>query len=375
MKLGIDIRELEKGKRTGIGRYLRNFIAYMLQSRPEHQLCLYGNQHTEVDFEAGNAVVRLEEEGITLWWDQAILPKFAAEDGIDVFLSPYVKGPVRIACPLVTTVHDLLFLVFPEYSNWRQKPRQMLAKRMARWVGKRADLILTDSEYSRGDIRALLGLTGEKIQVLPMGVDENYRPVRDRYEVERVCAAYAIAPPYIFYLGNFKPHKNVQGLIRAFAHLPEAVRRQYPLVLGGRQDAWQSQRRQLVRELDLDDTVHFIGAVADADMPALYSGAELFVFPSFYEGFGLPPLEAMACGTAVVASSRTSIPEVVGEAGCLVDPEDSEVLVAAMSRILEDGQERCRLEEAGLERAAQFRSVDLCRRQMEMLERVAEVGR
>ena len=198
---------------------------------------------------------------------------------------------MRIACPLVTTIHDLLFLVFPEYSTWRQKPKRMLSKKIARWVGQRADLILTDSEYSRADIQQLLGLPGDKIQVLPIGVDSTYRPVDDIEAIDRVGAGYGIARPYIFYLGNFKPHKNVQALIGAYAALPEGLRQHYPLVLGGREDIWQAARRQLADDMGLGETVRFIGQVAEEDMPAQYSGAVLFVFPSRYEGFGLPPLE------------------------------------------------------------------------------------
>jgi alpha-1,3-rhamnosyl/mannosyltransferase len=199
--------------------------------------------------------------------------------------------------------------------------------------------------------------------------------VDDTAAIDRVGAGYGIARPYIFYLGNFKPHKNVQALIGAYAALPEGLRQHYPLVLGGREDIWQASRRQLADDMGLGETVRFIGQVAEEDMPALYSGAELFVFPSLYEGFGLPPLEAMACGTAVVASALTSIPEVVAEAGCLVDVQDVQLLAAAMQRVLEDRQERDRMQQKGLERAAQFRSADICQQQLEILERVVRAGR
>jgi len=370
MRIGIDIRELERGKRTGIGRYLRNFIAYAGQAGPDYRLFLYGNQRTDPSLEGENVVVRIREEGVTLWWDQVVLPALAQEDGVEVFLSPYIKGPARVECPLVVTIHDLMFLAFPEYGGWRRRPRNALLKRLVIWVGRRADLILTDSAHGAGDIQKLLGLDGAKIQILPIGLDETYRPVEDPAVLDEVLRRYGIEKPYIFYLGNFKPHKNVQGLFRAFARLGE-WRREYQLVLGGRPDRWIDERRRLAAELGIAARTRFIGLVAEADMPALYSGAAVFVFPSLYEGFGLPPLEAMACGAPVVASNRTSIPEVVGDAGVLVDPEDAEGLSGSLSRLLQDAGERERLRKKGLAQADLFRAAGICEKQLRLLEQVA----
>ena len=370
----MDIRELERGKMTGIGRYLRNFVTYASAARPDHRFFLYGNQHTDPPVGEGNIALRIVREGMTLWWDQVVLPALVRKDQVDVFLSPYIKGPGRASCPLVITIHDLLFLMFPEYSGWRQRPKNALFNKIARWVGGRASLILTDSEYSRRDIQRLLGLDGERIQVLPIGLDEAYRPVPDRVALERVWQRYGIAPPYIFYLGNFEPHKNVGALLAAFSALEEGLRFRYQLVLGGRPDEWQEELLRLAQSLGIEARTRFIGQVAEEDMPALYSGAEVFAFPSLYEGFGLPPLEAMACGTAVVASDRTSIPEVVGDAGCLVNPEDVEELAEALRAILKDEERRRELVRRGLARAELFRSADLCERQLALLEQTARVS-
>ena len=155
MRIGIDIRELEHGKMTGIGRYLRNFITYASRARPDYKFFLYGNQHTDPSVQNGNIAVRIAAEGRTLWWDQMVLPRLARADRMDVFLSPYIKGPGAVDCPLVTTIHDLMFLVFPEYAygGRHQRLKNILFTRIARWVNRRAALILTDSEYSRGDIQ------------------------------------------------------------------------------------------------------------------------------------------------------------------------------------------------------------------------------
>lgn len=370
MRLGIDIRELARGRETGIGRFVRDFVRYASQARPTHSFFLYGNQHTVLPGQWPNVQARLVPERLTLWWDQRVLPKLARADRIEVLFSPYVKGPVCCPCPLVITVHDLLFLVLPE-GGWRGRLRNVFYKEMARRVARRADLVFSDSIHSSLDAQHFIGLAAAKIRVLPLALSEGYRPVRDRAALEEVWQRYGVRPPYVFYLGHFRPHKNVQALLRAFAALGEGLRSSYQLVLGGRPDHWQAGCRELAGQLGIAGQTRFIGMVAEADMPALYSGADLFVFPSLYEGFGLPPLEAMACGTAVVAANRTSLPEVVGEAGVLVDPEDLDGLSAAIGRILGDDVERRCLEEAGLERAARFSPSLIYEHQLALLEELA----
>ena len=137
MRIGIDIRELHGNSSTGIGRYLRNFISYGASARPEHTFFLYGNQNTATTLAADNIFVRVAAETVTMWWDQVVLASLARADGVDVFLSPYIKGPGRVACPLVTTIHDLTFFVFPEYSRGHQSLRNAVFRRMALWVSRR----------------------------------------------------------------------------------------------------------------------------------------------------------------------------------------------------------------------------------------------
>lgn len=368
MKIGIDIRELERGKMTGIGRFLRNFIAYARRARPQHDFVLYGNQTSETGLAAGNVQERIRTEGWTQWWDQVLLPQMANEDGIDIFFSPYIKGPLRVRCPLVVTVHDLMDLVFPEYGSGALS--RWLFKQMAVRVGRRADLILADSQYSADDISRLLGLSRDKVEVLPIGLEERYKPIADVEALALVQRKYGIEGPYLFYLGNFKPHKNVQGLIEVYATLPEDVRAKFQLVLGGREDRWCNERKRLVESLGVAGRVSFIGQVEEGDMPSLFSGAALFVFPSLYEGFGLPPLEAMACGTPVLCSNRTSLPEVVGAAGVLFDPDAKEAWSHALAALLANRVQREEMALQGLERAQIFRADALCERQMQILERV-----
>jgi len=371
MKIGIDIRELEQGRMTGIGRFLRNFISYVSRRHSQHRLLLYGNQYTDTGFGGESVELRIRTERFTQLWDQVVLPAMANEDGVDIFFSPYIKGPIRVRCPLVVTIHDLIDLIYPEYGGGRLS--RALFKNMARRVGRRADLVLVDSDYSSRDTVRLLGLDSSRIEVLPIGLEKRYRPILDPQDLAAGCANYGIDGSYIYYLGNFKPHKNIKALIGAYARLEPGLREHFALVLGGSEDRWWAECKGWAAELGVAERVRFIGQVAEADMPVLYSGAALFAFPSLYEGFGLPPLEAMACGTPVLCSNRASLPEVMGGAGRSFDPQDGPAFTRALAELLCcSEEERAQMMQDGLARAGLFRADVLCERQLQLLEAVVD---
>src|SRR5262249_31892651 len=216
--------------------------------------------------------------------------------------------------------------VYPEahnrLDNWRY--RWQLG-----YAARRADAVITVSECSRHDLVSYLGLDIERIRVISEGVDTRFRPVVNDAWLQAVLARYTIKQPYVLYVGGINARKNIGRLFTAYAQLLERHPDVALVVCGKRQ--WQTDEIDATfRQLNLTDYVHFTGYVDDADLPALYSAAELFVFPSLYEGFGLPPLEAMACGTPVVTSNVSSLPEVVGDAALIVDPYDVEGLAAAI---------------------------------------------
>jgi alpha-1,3-rhamnosyl/mannosyltransferase len=371
VKIGIDIRELERGTMTGIGRYLCNFLADATVVRPEHCFVLYGNQHTATaDLRFPHTEVRIVRERLTQWWDQIVLSRLARQDRLDLFFSPYIKGPLFLPCPLVTTIHDLMFLVHPAYAHGRTAGKRWLFRRMARLVARRAAAIITDSEYARQDIMRLLGVPREKLVVLPIGITAAYRPIHDPQPLTRVTHHYGISRPYILYVGNFKPHKNVTTLLDAFARLPKPIAKAHQLVLGGAWDTFQPAHAALAAALGLAERVIFPGFIAEPDLPALYSAAALFVLPSTYEGFGLPVLEAMACGTPVICGRVTSLPEVVGDSALLIDPHNAAEMAVAIERGLSDPVLRQALRAQGLQRAQRFTPQHTARRVLVLLERV-----
>lgn len=353
MIIGIDGRELERGKVTGIGRYLINFLKYAATTRKEYQFILYGNQFTNLDFKSPNLTIKIIPERATITWDQILLPAYLKRDKVNIFLSPYIKAPFFSPCPFITTIHDLLFLVTPEYTGWRHKPYNEIFKMFGKAVSKRAKVIIADSEFSKSDIIKIFSVPEEKVHVIQLGISEEYCPVGNIDMIEEIKGNYGIKGRYIFYVGNFKPHKNVGRLIEAFAEV-SSVFSDIKLVLGGKRDKFVPLLEGLAKKTGIMERIVFTDFIKDEDLPYLYSGAELFVYPSLYEGFGLPVLEAMACGTPVICSNTTSLPEVVGDSGMLIDTGDAKNITSAILTLLKDDKRREILIKKGLERAKGF---------------------
>jgi len=270
---------------------------------------------------------------------------------VDVFHSPdYLLPPLRGGKKLVT-IHDLSFLRYPEGAE--PSLRRYLNSAVPRSV-ERADLILADSESTRQDIVELLAVPMHKVEVLYPGVDGAFQRVEDPGKLSQVRERYALDSPFLLTVGTIEPLKNLVALLEAYAELKRGNRIEHRLVIAGglgwRYEAIFSR----VSELSLDESVSFLDYVPEEHLPALYSLADVLVFPSLYEGFGLPPLEAMACGTPVVTSDSSSLPEVVGDAGLMVLADDRDALAEAIRVVLEDSVLRQRLVKRGLSRAAQF---------------------
>jgi glycosyltransferase involved in cell wall biosynthesis len=249
----------------------------------------------------------------------------------------------------VLTIHDVIPYVYPETStrlDWLIY--HMWLPRTAR----KADAIITDSGPSREDIVTHLSVPPERVEVVPLAADRRFRPMKTA-EVEPVLQEYGVERPYILYVGALESRKNLPRLLEAYALLRQWSELWKLVIVGARK--WKSSPIfDTVQRLALEPHVYFTGYVKDEHLPAIYAGADLFAFPSLYEGFGLPILESMACGTPVVTSNSSSLPEVAGDVAILVDPYNVEEIAEAMRRVLEDGDLAQELRKGGLERAAQF---------------------
>jgi len=288
-----------------------------------------------------------------VWFEQAAFPRACRRLDADLAHVPYLAPPLRAPAPVVVTVHDLIPIVLPEY---RGTALVRLYMRLASAGTRRAALVLTDSHASARDIERVLGVPAERIRVIYLAAHPRYRP-QTPAECRPVIERLALPSRYILYLGGFDRRKNVPALLRAMVRarfLLEGAR----LVVAGRlperDTPFTPDPRRIVRELGIEDVVQFLGHVAEEDKPALYAGALAFVFPSRYEGFGLPPLEAISCGTPAIVGQGSSLEEVVGPGGIAVPGHDIEALAEALVTLATDGRRRAQLSRAGLRHAAQF---------------------
>jgi glycosyltransferase involved in cell wall biosynthesis len=285
-----------------------------------------------------------------LLWEQAVLPWRLRQLRIDVLHSPHHTTPLLpCGCRRVVTFHDLTFFLLPE----RYPPtRRLYFQTMTRLSARVAGAVVVPSEAVRRDVVRILGLPPERVFAIPEAAGPAFHP-QDATAVSAVRRRYGLNGPFILSVGSLEPGKNRERLLEAFARL-RARGLEHMLVVAG-QRAWRYEGEgPLAQRLGLAESVRFLGHVPQADLPALYSAAEIFAFPSLYEGFGLPTLEAMACGTPVVASNVSAVPEVVGDAAIQVSPLDVEALADAMERLLRDERLRDELRERGLKRAAGF---------------------
>jgi glycosyltransferase involved in cell wall biosynthesis len=356
MRVGIDYTSAVR-QGAGIGRYTRGLIRALAELDRENRYVLFsaGRDPRRDDWPANVAyrALPLTDRHLAILWQRLRLPLPVelVTGAVDVFHSPdFVLPPVWRARTALT-VHDLSFMRYPECSS--PPLLEYLMRSVPRSVA-RADLVLADSESTRRDVIELLGVPEDRVRTLYAGVEERFsRPVAQE-AVAAARARYGIARPYILGLGTLQPRKNFPTLIRAYHLLREAHGVDHCLVIGGGRGWLDDAIYATIAELHLEDDVALPGFVDDADLPALYSGADVFAFPSLYEGFGIPILEAMACGTPVVSADASSLPEVAGDAALLVSPHDTEGLADALWRLLDDDDLRATLVARGRRQVEQF---------------------
>ena len=315
---------------------------------------------------------RLPVQLSKLWWEQAGVLLAARRAKIDVLHSPYWTNPLWSPRPTVVTVHDVIQLVLPEY---QMLARQRVYFGLVTRALRHATAIITVSECSRQDLVRTVGIPIERVFVVENAISERLGPVTDEAALGAVRARYGLNEPFVLYLGANDLRKNLNRLIRAYAALPHALRDTHQLVVAGRQ--WPNDHplypdpKRVVRELGLEDRVIFTGGIPESEKAALLSAATVFAFPSLYEGFGLPVLEAMACGTPVLTSNTSSLPEVAGDAAIMIDPTSVEAIGGGLAGLLESPALRRDLAERGRARAAGYRWSEIAERTIEVYHRAS----
>jgi glycosyltransferase involved in cell wall biosynthesis len=302
---------------------------------------------------------RSRGDAAKVWFEQVTFPRAAARMKADIAFVPYWAPPLQSSVPVVVTIHDVIPLALPAY---RGGPPQRLYTSLVRAASPNATHILTDSEFSKRDIERLLRVHATRVTAIPLAAEGRFQPAVPEADLQRVQERYQLPENYVFYLGSFDARKNAETLFQVYTWCAETIGQDFPLIVTGTPDtpAYSRDGRlmtlgQMLAELQLDEAaVRLIGRPPEEDKPALYAGARCFLYTSTYEGFGLPALEALACGTPVVGSDASSIPEVVGNAGMLVDPFDARAMAGALIGVCTEDTLYQRLRERALLRSAQF---------------------
>jgi glycosyltransferase involved in cell wall biosynthesis len=356
MRIGIDLLFLVASKGGGIERHIR-CVLDRLQQLAEHEIVLFTNRECRGSFPLTPNVTEVPSDvsatfrPAKILWEQMVLPLQIAQQRIDVLLAPGNVSPLAHRCPSAVIIHDMIPFVRPEVFTRRER---IALQTLFRLSALRNQIVLTVSESSRGEIIRRLKVPPEKVLVIPGGCDRRFRPVPHTNETRGTLAALGISEPYLLYVAASRTYKNVHGLLRAFKLLKERHAIPHSLVLTGLADRAQTELVALVQQLGLTRDVVFSGFLDDQVLPLIYSAADVLVYPSFYEGFGLPVIEAMACGTPVAASNTTSLPEAVGDAGLLFDPSSNDDMARTIHRLIVDRALHAELARKGLARAQTF---------------------
>ncbi len=353
MRIAIDARGINLYRGTGIGTYTDMLIKYLLQEDKKNDYILYWCGDNYEGFRKENSHITMTSKRHHRFFEQHFFPYNLENRYVDIFHIPQngMGLSENIRCKKVCTIHDLIPYVLPETVG---KGYELKFLREMPQIIEMSDAILTVSEYSKQDILRFFPMDEKKIHVTPLAADERYRPLNKEICEKVLRDKYNISSPFILYIGGFSPRKNVRALLQAFSKLYKELSESYELVIVGayRDDA--ELLKLLSMDLELSSHLRFTGFVPDEELPFFYNCCKVFVYPSIYEGFGLPPLEAMSCGAPVITSNVTSIPEVVGDAGILINPLNIIELQEKLYEVLEGEELNLSLREKGLKRAAEF---------------------
>jgi glycosyltransferase involved in cell wall biosynthesis len=368
MRIGIDAR-LVYYSQAGIGQYILNLVRWLAQIDGANEYVLLQSRKDQTTI-----IEQANFRRVSLWtpshhrFEQHALPAEIARLGLDLLHSPDFIPPFRANCRTVITVHDLAFLLYPQF----------LTQESARYYSqidqavRRADHIIADSKNTRQDTLRLQGAPADKVSVVYLAANPIYRPIPLAQARRQVAEKFDLTGDFILFVSTIEPRKNLPTLLRAYRQLLDAYKLDVTLVVVGGEGWLYEEIPALVKGLRLEERARFLGRIPDEELLHLYNAAGLLAHPAIYEGFGLPPLEAMSCGTPVVVSNAASLPEVVGDAGLLVDPEDVDAWAVALWRVFADDALHEELSQKALARSRFFSWERTARQTLSIYERVVQ---
>lgn len=379
MRIGIDAHFASYELR-GMGKYVVQLVAGLVRSGGAHEYVVYG--HAEMFPQPnGHSNVRFRNPGALPYpvWEQAVLPRWVRQDRLELLHCPANTAPVSLPkdLKLVVTIHDVMYLlpkrVLPRSNVIRQRFGSVYRKFVVPRGARRANRIIADSEFTKQEVVEYLEILPERIRAVHLGIDAEFASLGDEINgTPEEIGAQVLDAPFILALGAGDPRKNTLAVIRAYAARWRDLPSQERLIVVGLRD-WQSSAAcELVRQLGLNERVFFAGYVSEQSLAWLYKAARCFLYPTLYEGFGLPPLEAMACGTPVITSDRTCVPEVARGAAILVDPTSEESIGDALVRLLHDESLRRELIGRGKAQVRKFGWQETVRKTLAVYEELSE---
>jgi len=367
MRIAIDLTPVPK-QMTGVGKYAQGLVKSLAEyDRKNHYwIFIKGNQYQDFDPNKDNFhIIHLSNIlyniPIRILWEQLVLPLYLYRKKIDILHSIHYTTPLITSCKCVITFHDMTFYLFPEKHT---HVKRAFFHSFIPLSIKKATRLIAVSENTKSDIQERFDISLPKIDVIYETIDSIYHTLRDIDAILHIKKKYEIQDKFILYVGTLEPRKNVLRLIQAYNRLILENKINHQLVIAGKKGWSYQEIFNMVERLDsnVKKMVIFTGYVPEEELPLLYNAADLFVYPSLYEGFGIPPLEAMACGVPVIVSNVSSLPEVVGYAGILVDPYNVEELCQTIYKVITEKDLREVLKKKGFQRAQEFSKEKLAKK-------------
>jgi glycosyltransferase involved in cell wall biosynthesis len=355
MRIGFDATALP-AEPVGAGRYIVRLARALAAQGAEHELIIFVQRprRTLIDTPPLQNVQWVETQemrpALRLLWEQTVLPQLVRRLGLDLLHSPHYTRPLFLPCASVVTFHDMTFFLYPQLHT---RAKRIFFPWMMRRSARLAEAIMADSESTYRDAMRILGIPAVKITTVPLGIGEEFHPITDARLLDDCRQRYNLPERFVLYVGLVEPRKNLPLLLQAYARLAQQDDPP-PLVVVGRMGWMYEEVFRQIESLQLQQRVQFTGYVPDQDLPLVYNLAQCLLYPSRYEGFGFPPLEAMACGTPVITTASSAMQDQVGEAGLLVPPQDEQALFQAMRRLLHDHALQEELSRRGREQARKF---------------------
>lgn len=350
--IGIDARKLRD---FGIGTYIRHLVRGLAEIDTENRYVLFCSAEGAAELEdlPTNFSPIIETSPVYSLREHVALSWKLLRGDIDLYHATHYVLPALVPGRIVVTIHDIIHLLYPQFLP--SALALLYAQRMLRRSLNRGDRIIAASQNTKTDLMDYFGVDGRKIQVIYQGVDDVYRQRLTEEELDRRLTEAGLVRPYILFVGNPKPHKNLDTVIRAYARARELATFPEPLVTVGARDGTDFKIRQRAEQLGIQNHLHLVGYLPDELLPAVYQGASLFLFPTLYEGFGLPVIEAMASGVAVITSNNSALKEVAEGYARLVSPLEEEQIAHAIAELMSTPEEREALAKLGQKRAEDFR--------------------